>query len=71
MFDVVVANIQSDVLIGMVDLLCDRVAVGGFLVLSGVLLSECDTIERVFARLQCVHVESDGEWTSLKMRHQC
>lgn len=58
-FDLVVANILADILLGMSGDLIDRVAPGGTLILSGILATQRAEIESAFAGpLELVHSES-------------
>jgi len=68
---VVMANIQSDVLVRFVDVLLAAVAPGGLLVLSGILAGEADTVRSAFgARAPGWPVESRalGEWCDVCLR---
>lgn len=61
-FDIVVANIETRVLVQMPELLRRRVAAGGFLVLSGVLRTEQTELLAAFAPLNVVETVSENEW---------
>jgi len=67
-FDIVLANIETRVLIGMPDALRARVAPGGFLVLSGILQHERDLL---LAAYRAMHVEQcleEGEWCACLLK---
>lgn len=68
--ELVLANIQSDVLIRFVDELCGAVAPGGELVLSGILSRELDQVRTAFAAKAIGwKIESRvlGEWADLSL----
>lgn len=68
--ELVMANIQSDVLIRFAAELCAVVAPGGELVLSGILSRELDDVRGKFAEITKVwRIESRvlGEWADLKL----
>lgn len=70
-FDLVVANIQADVLRELVGALTERVAIGGTLILSGLLSPQAVEIAELYAPLlpgatAHVHVsEHDREWSAV------
>jgi ribosomal protein L11 methyltransferase len=70
----VVANIRSNVLLGMAGALCERLAPGGWLVLSGVLASEEDEVRDGFVAQGLDHVETarrgdkDLTWVAIVLR---
>ena len=66
-FDVVVANILAAVLIELADDLVDRVALGGELVLSGVLENQRDWVQAAFRDFDWV-VDRRQEWLLLHGR---
>jgi ribosomal protein L11 methyltransferase len=65
--DVVLANIQSDILIRNAARLRGAVAPGGALVLSGILASEMDGVRAAFASGGRAEVRTMGEWASLTL----
>lgn len=69
-FPLVVANILYQVLLGLAPGLCERVAPGGRLVLSGMLASELTGAAAHYARhgLREVRREVDREWGALVLR---
>ena len=70
--DLVLANIQSDVLLANVGPLIGAVAPGGTLVLSGILAVELEQVRMGFASAAPGwHIESRtlGEWSDLCLRH--
>jgi ribosomal protein L11 methyltransferase len=69
--ELVLANIQADVLMAFADRLLAAVAPGGWLVLSGILATERDTVREAFAsRAPGWSVESRilGEWSDVVLR---
>ncbi|MFO0664612.1 MAG: 50S ribosomal protein L11 methyltransferase [Polyangiaceae bacterium] len=66
-FPVVVANIEARVLIPMADALIDKVAPGGLLVLSGILVPQAEAVTQAYARPHLTPLEQKvrGEWVSL------
>lgn len=69
--ELVLANIQADVLTVFADRLLAAVAPGGWLVLSGILATERDTVREAFAsRAPLWPVESRilGEWSDVVLR---
>ena len=68
-YPLVLANIESRVLLPMHDALCARLAPGGVLVLSGLLAIERDTMVAAYgADLELVAEETLGEWLGLAFR---
>ncbi len=67
-FPVVVANIEADVLIALHDALLARVAPGGLLVLSGVLVPQGERVRAAFSELESVSLPARGEWVALVLR---
>jgi len=63
-YPLVLANIQSHILIGMADALTARVAPGGTLVLSGILVDQEAQTLAAFASLTHVGTEREGEWVA-------
>ncbi|MFW5819165.1 MAG: 50S ribosomal protein L11 methyltransferase [Desulfovermiculus sp.] len=66
-YPLVVANILAGALIRMAPNLAGLVAPGGTLILSGVLISQVDSVCQAYALqgLRCPHVEHLGEWASI------
>jgi len=64
-YDVVTANIEARVLIPMAPDLEARVAQGGLLVLSGILVSQQDEVRAAFSALELLEAPADGEWVAL------
>ena len=62
-YDLVLANIQSHILIPMADALKARVAEGGTLVLSGILTTQVEDIQATFGPAKSV--DEDGEWVAM------
>ncbi|HEY8428114.1 MAG TPA: 50S ribosomal protein L11 methyltransferase [Sandaracinaceae bacterium] len=64
-YELVLANIQSGVLISMAPSLIARVKPGGHLVLSGLLAHESEEMRGAFSALSFVREARDGEWIAL------
>jgi ribosomal protein L11 methyltransferase len=67
-FEVITANIQPEVLIPMAEQLIARLAVGGTLVLSGILVEAAPPVEAAHARLQLVERLDEEGWRALVLR---
>jgi ribosomal protein L11 methyltransferase len=67
-FDLVVANIEAGVLTTMAPALVARVAPGGLLMLSGILVEHEDRVRDAYAALSVVSAPRDGEWVALVYR---
>lgn len=67
-FPLVVANIETRVLLPMANALSSRVAAGGILVLSGILRDQADQVLAAYVQMQLVEQQSEGEWTALVLR---
>ena len=66
--DCLLANILADVLEANAELLADSVAQGGWLVLSGILGTEADRVQRRFEEIECFdkgECQKLDEWASL------
>lgn len=61
-YDIVLANIESQVLVHMAGQLGARLAPGGFLVLSGILRGERDELLTAFAPMRLEDCLEEGEW---------
>jgi len=69
--DCLLANILADVLEEKAELLADSLSRGGWLVLSGILATEADRVQRRFEEIECLeNGESQirDEWASLRFR---
>lgn len=66
----VLANIESRILIPMVGSLSSRVAPGGLLLLSGILVSQQDDVRAAYAHMDLVEAPSLGEWVLLALRQR-
>ena len=66
-YDIVVANIETRVLLDMPDELRARLAVGGRLVLSGVLRGERDELLEAYRMLCLEECLEEGEWCALQL----
>lgn len=69
-YDLVLANIETPVLVSMADALAARVAPGGTLVLSGVLAGEEDRVCAAFPAWMRVVVGRDGDWVAPVLRRR-
>ncbi len=67
-YPTVVANIEARVLIPMADLLGAKVAPGGLLVLSGILVPQRDDVRAAYARFTLTAAPQKGEWVALVLR---
>lgn len=67
-FDVVLANIETRVLIRMPDALRIRVAPEGFLVLSGILRHEREELLAAYASMKLEECLEEGEWCACLLR---
>lgn len=68
--DVVLANIQADVLMQNAERLCNAVAQGGILVLSGILTAELVQVRAVFETVcdgWLIDSRNAGEWADLRL----
>lgn len=65
--DVVVANLTADVILTLLDDLCERLAPAGVLILSGILVSQSGEAEEALrkARLAQIERRDAGEWSAL------
>jgi ribosomal protein L11 methyltransferase len=65
-YDVVCANLTSDLLVGLAGTLTAQVRPGGCLILAGILGSEFDQVRSVYVRVgwRLVRTKSVGEWQS-------
>jgi len=63
-YPLVLANIQSFILIGMADALMARVAPGGLLVLSGILVDQEQETLAAFTGLEHLRTLREGEWVA-------
>ena len=66
-FDAVISNIQANPLVEMAASLCEKVAPGGRLVLSGVLIEQRETVRSAFERAgrRFLDMKTEGEWCLL------
>ncbi len=67
-YDIVLANIETRVLLQMPDQLCPRVGEGGVLVLSGILRGERDEILSAYSAMELDACLEEGEWLALLLR---
>lgn len=67
-FPVVVANIEARVLVPMASELKAKVAKGGLLVLSGILLPQEAEVVAAYAPFQVVSAPKKGEWVAIVLR---
>jgi len=67
-YDIVLANIETRVLIHMPNQLQARIAPGGILVLSGILRGERDELLAAYAPMRLEACLEDGEWCACLLR---
>lgn len=67
-FPLVLANIETRVLVPLAKQICARVAPGGTLILSGILAPECDVVMPAYSALQPAGASQLGDWVALVMR---
>lgn len=67
-FSLVLANIEAGVLVALAPALIARVAPGGLLMLSGVLVEAEETVRRAYAELSLATAPRAGEWVALVYR---
>ena len=66
-FPIVLANIEARVLIPLAPSIAARVAKGGLLVLSGILVGQEDDVRAAYPELTLRATEREGEWVSLSL----
>jgi ribosomal protein L11 methyltransferase len=64
-FPIVVANIEARVLVPMAKELAKKVAPGGILVLSGILVPQKEEVRAAYPWLDLVRMDEKGEWVCL------
>lgn len=67
-YDIVVANIETQVLIHMPSALRARMVPGGILVLSGILRKEKETLLAAYAAMHLEELIEEGEWCACVLR---
>jgi ribosomal protein L11 methyltransferase len=67
-FPLVLANIESRVLLPMKDALFRRLSPSGVLILSGLLATERDTMVAAYGALELLAEDTQGEWLGLALR---
>jgi len=69
-YDVVLANLLAPLLVRMATELCARVAPGGVLIVSGLLVEQQDEVVAAFSQagMAVANRRSDGEWVALELR---
>jgi ribosomal protein L11 methylase PrmA len=67
-YDIVLANIETRVLIHMPGALRERIGFGGILVLSGILRSERDELLAAYASMHLEACLDEGEWCACLFR---
>lgn len=68
-FDIVLANIETRVLVQMPEELQARLAPDGLLVLSGILRPECDELLAAYAPMKLDQLLEEGQWCACVLRH--
>jgi len=67
-YDLVLANIEARVLIPLAAAIAPRVAPGGTLVLSGILVGQEDDVIAAYSTLRCEARPTMGEWAAIVLR---
>lgn len=67
-YDLVLANIEARVLIPLARVIAARVAPGGTLVLSGILVGQEDDVIAAYSTLRCEARPVMGEWAAIVLR---
>lgn len=67
-FDLVLANIQADVLVPLAPAIAARVASGGTLVMSGILVGQERAVLDAYRPLRKLAAPVEGEWVALVLR---
>lgn len=68
-YDLVLANIEARVLIPLASAITARLAPGGTLVLSGILVGQEPDIIAAYSALHCEARPTMGEWAAIVLRH--
>jgi ribosomal protein L11 methyltransferase len=69
-YPLVLANIESRVLVPLAAELIARVAAGGVLILSGLLAHERERMLSVYGELELLRVRERGEWIAIELRRR-
>jgi ribosomal protein L11 methyltransferase len=67
-YPLVLANIETRILVPLKEHIVSRVEPGGVLVLSGILRSELDTMKAAYAEHELLAQREQGEWAALVLR---
>lgn len=67
-YELVLSNIEARVLIPLADAITARVAPGGTLVLSGILVGQEDDVIAAYCALRCEARPTIGEWAAIVLR---
>lgn len=67
-YPLVLANIETRILVPLMESIVARVEPGGVLVLSGILRSEIETVRAAYAGLSPVKLREQGEWAAMVLR---
>lgn len=67
-YPLVLANIQATVLIPLAEAIAARLAPGGLLLLSGILIGQQDEVRAAYPGLTLVDSPREGEWIALLLR---
>ncbi|MBW1760131.1 MAG: 50S ribosomal protein L11 methyltransferase [Deltaproteobacteria bacterium] len=67
-YDIVLANIETRVLVHMPEPLQGRLAAGGILILSGILRAETDELLAAYAPMRLEECVEEGEWCACLLR---
>jgi ribosomal protein L11 methyltransferase len=69
-YDLVLANIETRVLVHMPDALRPRMAPGATLILSGILRTEKEELLAAFASMHLEDLVEEGEWCACVLRQE-
>jgi len=69
LFDVVLANINREALLAMIPALMERLAPGGRLGLSGLLISDQDIVRAALPSV-AMYEATEGDWWTIWIQHE-
>lgn len=67
-YDLIFANILNFVLIKEKDILVNNLKKDGYLIVSGLLNNQTEEIINAYSSLECIKVESKGDWSAILFR---
>jgi len=70
-YDTVLANIQKNVILEILDTIRSLLSYGGILIISGILANEDESMRHAFANhgLKLIESKHDGEWVAYTLTH--